>query len=254
MQTRHSLQFRPWLRLALGFLGAASFGAGVAAVFLNKDGPGAGVLIGFGGVVLVVALLGDAVESIEFGGGKLQLRAAAAEKFALAEEAERSGDPDAAAELRAEGRVLFEAAAGPVAAAYRNVRSSMPAGRERTRAMEQVVADARRLAGRENFDRSDVAQWLREGSDEHRVTALALMQANPELRDLDSVLEAILHSRTPFEQYQALLLVKFMTGSASPNERQRMAEVVRRARRRIGNDASRRRISDQILWEIDPEQ
>jgi hypothetical protein len=53
-------------------------------------------LIGFGGVVLVVALLGDAIESIESGGGKLRMRAAAAEKFALAEQAGRGGDSDTA--------------------------------------------------------------------------------------------------------------------------------------------------------------
>jgi len=56
-------QFQPWLRLVLGVLGAASFGAGVAAVFMSKDGPGAGVLIGFGRLVLVAALLGDAIEA-----------------------------------------------------------------------------------------------------------------------------------------------------------------------------------------------
>jgi hypothetical protein len=254
MQPHTPSQFRPWLRLVLGVLGAASFGAGVAAVFLTKDGPGAGVLIGFGGVVLVVALLGDAIESIEFGGGKLKMRAAAAEKFALAEEAERYGDSDTAARLRAEARALFDAAAGPVAAAYRSVRSSMPPGPERTTAMEQVVADARRLAEREHFERSDVVQWLQDGSDEQRVTALAVMQAKPELRDLDSVLAAIKNPRSPFEQYHALLLANFMIASLNPRERQRLGEVVKQARRCFGNDTDRWMVSDQILLEIDPEQ
>jgi hypothetical protein len=71
-----------------------------AAVFLSDDGPGAGVLIGFGGVVLVAALLGDAIEIIEFWGSKLKMRAAAAEKSAQAEEAERDGDSETAARLR----------------------------------------------------------------------------------------------------------------------------------------------------------
>jgi hypothetical protein len=246
--------FRPWLRLVLGVLGAASFGAGVAAVFLAKDGPGAGVLIGFGGVVLVVALLGDAIESIEFGGGKLKMRAAAAERFALAEEAERYGDSDSAARLRAEARALFEASAGPIAASYRAVRSSMPAGPERTMAMEQVVADAWRLAQQKHFERSDVVQWLQNGSDEQRVTALALMQAKPELRDFDSVLAAIKHSRSPFEQYHALLLATFMTSDLDPRERRRLVEAVKQARRRFGNDTDRWMVSDQILRKIEPEQ
>jgi hypothetical protein len=254
VQPRGPSQFRPWLRLVLGFFGAASFGVGVAAVFLNKDGPGTGVLIGFGGVVLVLALLGDAIESIEFGGGKLKMRAAAAEKFALAEEAERYGDSDTAAKLRAEARALFEASAGPVAAAYRAVRSAMPSGPERTMAMERVVADARKLAERERFERSDVVQWLKVGSDEQRVTALALMQAKPELRDFDSVLAAVKHPRSPFEQYHALLLVTFMISELNPRERRRLAEAVNEARRHFGSDTDRWMVSDQILRGIDPDQ
>jgi hypothetical protein len=84
--------FRLWLRLLLGGLGATSFGAGVVAVFITMNGTGTGVLLAFGGVVLVLALLGDRIESLEFGGTKLKLRAAAAEKFALAEDSESRGD------------------------------------------------------------------------------------------------------------------------------------------------------------------
>lgn len=119
--------FTPGLRLLMGLLGVGSFGAGVLAVFVTENGTGAGVLLAFGGVLLVLALLGNRIESFEFGGAKLRLRAAAAERFALAEESERRGDTATADRLRAEAQALLEAA-GPIAADYWSVRRSMRPG------------------------------------------------------------------------------------------------------------------------------
>jgi hypothetical protein len=64
-----------WPRLFLGILGGASFAAGAVAVFKSGNGTGTGVLIAFGGVMLALAVLGDRVESLELGGGKLQYHA-----------------------------------------------------------------------------------------------------------------------------------------------------------------------------------
>jgi hypothetical protein len=243
--------FSPWLRLLLGVLGAAAFGAGVAAVFLSTNGTGTGVLIAFGGVVLVLALLGDRIESLEFGGTKLKMRAAAAEKFALAEDSESRGDSVTAARLRAEAQALLEAA-GPIAAEYRTVRGSMPAGPARTMAMEHIVARARKLADEQPFERDEVLRWLREGTDEQRVTALAMMQAKPELRDFDSVLTAIKRAQAPFEQYHALLLADRMLGDLDAGDKQRLVEVVKGVRgRRFRHDTDRWLLSERILRRAD---
>lgn len=75
--------FTPVLRVLTGLLGAGSFGTGVLAVFVTQNGTGTGVLLAFGGVLLVLALLGNRIESFELGGAKLRLRAAAADRFAL---------------------------------------------------------------------------------------------------------------------------------------------------------------------------
>ena len=239
--------FSPWLRLLLGVLGAGSFGAGVAAVFLSANGTGTGVLVAFGGIVLVLALLGDRIESLEFGGTKLKMRAVAAEKFALAEDSENRGDSVTAARLRAEAQALLEAA-GPIAADYRTVRGSMLPGPALTMAMERVVARARKLAGEQSFDPAEVLRWLREGDDEERVTALAMMQAQPELRDFGSVLTAVKHSRIPFEQYHALLLADIMLDDLDADDKQRLAEVVRSVRsRRFRADTDRWLLSERIL-------
>jgi hypothetical protein len=115
-------------------------------------------------------------------------------------------------------------------------------------AMERVMTEARKLAGEQDFDPAVVRRWLREGDDEERVTALAMMQARPEWRDAESMLIAIGRSRTPFEQYHALRLADEMVADLSPADKQRLAGEIKRVRRgRLRLDADRRHLSERIL-------
>lgn len=251
---RSVVPFGAVLRTLLGVVGAGSFGAGVVAVFRTQNGTGTGVLLTIGAVMFALAALGDRIETLEFGGGKLRLRAAAAERFALAEESEREGDNAAAALLRDEGRALLEAA-GSVASQYGTVRGSMPAGPQRTRAMEHLMATARLLASRPSFEATEIQRWLREGDDDQRITALAIMQARPDLRDLDGPLDAIEHSRSAFEQYHAMVLIEQMIGDLSPAHRRRVAEAVKAARgKHFDRGTDRWRLSGNILERIESSQ
>ncbi|MEV6684818.1 hypothetical protein AB0N28_05695, partial [Streptomyces sp. NPDC051130] len=84
MKTKaRTLWFTPALRMLTALMGAGSFGLGALAVFATQNGTGAAALIAFGGVLVLVALLGSRIESLEFGGATLRIRAAAAERFAL---------------------------------------------------------------------------------------------------------------------------------------------------------------------------
>jgi hypothetical protein len=224
----------------------------VLAVFATENGVGAGVLLAFGGVLLVLALLGNRIESFELGGAKLKLRAAAADRFALAEEFERRGDTATADQLRTEAQALLDAA-GPIAADYRSARGAMRAGPERTRAMEAIVARARQLAAERPFEPAEVLHWLQEGSDEQRITALAMMQAKPELRNFEATLEAIKHSHSPFEQYHAMLLASQMIDDLAPPQRRRLAETIKAERRglRFRLDSDRWSLSEGILRRVD---
>ncbi|MFJ9836507.1 hypothetical protein ACIRU2_34740 [Streptomyces sp. NPDC101169] len=218
---------------------------------MTQNGTGTGVLLAFGGVLLVLALLGDRIESFEFGGATLKLRAAAAERFALAEESERQGDTAMAGQLRAEAQALLDAA-GPIAADYRSVRGSMRPSPDRTRAMEEVVSRARRLSEEQPFEPAEVLRWLREGSDEERVTALAMMQASRELRDFEAALAVIAHSRSPFEQYHAMLLTAQMIDDLDATQLGRLAEVIRSQRGpRFRRDADRWWLSEDILRRVE---
>jgi hypothetical protein len=242
-----------WPRVVLGVVGAASFAAGAVAVFKTSNGTGTGVLIAFGGVMLALAVLGDRVESLEFGGSKLQLRAAAAaaQKYALAEESADRGDVAGASELRAQARALLEEA-GPIASEYGAVRSSMPSGWERTMELERIVEEARRRAGERSFDPDEVRRWLREGDEGRRITALAMMQARPELQDFEAILAAIKDSRSAFEQYHALLVAEEMIDGLDQGQRRRLAQVIRDARGiRFRRDADRWALSERILAGLD---
>lgn len=217
------------------------------AVFVTENGTGAGVLLGFGGILIVLALIGNHIDSFEFGGAKLRLRASAAEKFALAVESDRRGDTVKADRLRAQAQALLDAAS-PIAADYRSLRESMPSGAARTDALEEVVARARRLGAEQAFDPAEVARWLREGTDEERITALAMMQARPELRDADATLTAIEHSRSAFEQYHAMLLALQLIESLDPARRRQLAGIIRRVRGlRFRQGGERWQLSEEIL-------
>ena len=244
-----SSPFGPGVRVLMGLLGAGSFGTGVVAVFVSNNGTGTGVLLAFGGAVLVVALLGGRIESLEFGGTTLRLRAAAAERFSLAEQSEQYGDTATADRLRAEAQALLDAA-GPIAADYRRVRGVLPAGPVRTRAMERIVAQARCLAAEQPFEPAEVLCWLQHGTDEERITALAMMQARPELRNFDAVLTTITDPRSRFEQFHAMLLAAQMIDGLDPTRRLLLAEIIRsrRRRRRRGDTA---RLRKQLLERLD---
>ena len=210
---------------------------------VTANGTGTGVLITFGGILLVLALLGDRIESLEFGGGKVKLRAAAAERFALAEVSEDRGDDETAAQLRAEARALLA-----IAGEYRTVRGSMPEGRAGTLAMERLMDRARRLAAEEAIPANVVIGWLRDGSEAERITALAMMQAQPALREWDVVLAAIKDPRSAFEQYHAMRLAKQMLADLNGEQQQCLAEVLKDEQsQHFPFDRGRRRLSEEIL-------
>lgn len=251
MKTRATtFWFTPALRSLTALMGAGSFGLGTLAVFATQNGTGAAALIVFGGVSLLLALLGSGIESLEFGGATLRIRAAAADTFALAEESERRGDIATARELRAEARALLDAA-GPIADDYSSVRSSMPAGDSRTLAMEEVIARARRLAEEQPFESAEVLRWLRDGTEEQRITALAMMQARPELRNFEATLAAITHPRTPFEQFHAMLLALQMIDELDREQARRLAETVEAQRGiRFRKDSGRALLREKILNKV----
>jgi hypothetical protein len=256
---REGARIGPLTRAVAGLLGAATFGAGVAAVFATSNGTGSAALLTIGALFIAFSALGDRLQSVEFGGVNLTIRDIARQTFALADEADRLGDEPRAERLRAVGKALEE-----LATRYGRLRRAMPAGGDRTRALETVMTDAGRLATTGAFNAGDVSMWFEEGSAGARVTALALMEGNPELRDFHAMLDAIEDSRSAFEQYHGLRLaemVVFDSESAaqlSDSDRVELAAVIKRALRSVrsrvssglSRDPERRIIGERILKEL----
>ncbi len=91
-------------------------------------------------------------------------------------------------------------------ALYERLRSTTPAGPERTSKFESLVREARGLAERRNFDATDVARMWQSGEDGPRIVALTVMKEVPATRNAGYLVDAIGASRSAFEQHEALEL------------------------------------------------
>lgn len=182
-----------------------------------------------GGVLLFLLLTDLDIRSMEWGGAKLTLSRKASELNAMADEAASRGDLAQAKHLRERAQDLLEAMR-PTATQYHQIRGSMPSGPDRTRLLEQVAADARQQAATRSFVKEDVRQWLLGRNEGERITALAIMQARPELRDFDVMLATIKRSRSSFELYHALYLASMMLNGLTQAQGRLLLEAIERAR------------------------
>lgn len=184
-------------------MGIALLGLGAYAVFTTENSSGAAALIAVGAVLLGVSLFTDRIESVEALGMKLGLRRQAQSKLIEAELAESRGDTAAAHELREQAEGIL-AAADKISRGFESLRSGLPSGWARTDRLEQQMREARELAASMDWRPEQVQQMFTSGSDGNRLTALAIMQGNARLADFELLREALINSRSAFEQYQAL--------------------------------------------------
>jgi hypothetical protein len=198
-----------WRRL-LTAIGISMTMAGAVAVFLTDNEAGSAALVAAGASCSVIGVLWDRLKTVKGAGLEVELVGVAQRKLSAAHEAELRGDGVEAARLRAEAQDLL-AAVRPWAAEYEHWRSSLPSGPQRTRLMEDTVAKARataeatRAAGH-SVDPLAIKALFEADTEGSRVTALGLMQGDPDAVDLDLVLGVIAHSRSAFEQAHALLI------------------------------------------------
>ncbi|RGD60812.1 hypothetical protein DR950_26285 [Kitasatospora xanthocidica] len=91
---------------------------------------------------------------------------------------------------------------------------------------EGVVAEVRSTARRSALTADQVRALFADGSEGRRIQALALMQGDPALADLPSVLDAIEHPRSDFEQYHALLAARGLLSWLPAAGAQRLRDAV----------------------------
>jgi hypothetical protein len=101
----------------------------------------------------------------------------------------------------------------------------MPSGRERTAALNSVIEKARNLAMNHALDSERVRTWM-IGPGPQRIVALAMMDAKPALRDVDSILQAVAKPHSAYEQYHGLLLVDKTFDQMSVDEKRKTVGVL----------------------------
>lgn len=108
---------------------------------------------------------------------------------------------------------------------YERIRQTMKSGDNRTEQMNLLIGRARILRGQR--DTGQVGQQLfAEKTDGSRIVGLALARAEPQRRHIDMAIDGISHSRSPFEQYQALRLVQALVNSVDPTALQKVRAAI----------------------------
>ncbi|MFJ4191313.1 hypothetical protein [Kitasatospora sp. NPDC089509] len=145
--------------------------------------------------------------------------------FLAGQDRDRRGDKVGADDLRMRAMqqlgVLGGSADRPAAlAAQLPPALGTPAG------PDGVVAEVRSTAKRSALTAEQVRGLFADGSEGCRIQALALMQGDPALADLPSVLDAIEHPRSGFEQYHALLAARGLLSRLPDDGAQRLRNAV----------------------------
>jgi hypothetical protein len=171
---------------------------------------------------------GDRLVAFEGAGVKVQLQKAAASKLEAADEAEANGDSGTAERLRAEAQRLL-AAASSTSYRYDQIRAEQASGWERTGQLETVVQQARERAYLASGPEV-VATLFQTGKPGDRISALAMMQARPELVTVSLLTEGIENSLSAFEQYHTLVAAqRYAASDPDPQSAGILAQVVRSA-------------------------
>jgi hypothetical protein len=100
-----------------GIVGVALAVTGAVAVFVTNNSTGAASLIAAGGVVGVLAMLANRIQSVQL--GQLKLVLTATELTKQAHEEHRAGHPDLALNLQHQADLLLLSAAQPIVSKYR---------------------------------------------------------------------------------------------------------------------------------------
>lgn len=239
-----------WVRGMAAALGAAAFVAGGVAVFVTDNGTGSGALVAAGVALGALALFGDRISSFGVAGAQVNLVQASQELQAAADRAAAGGDLDSADRLREQADELLRLAR-PAADRYEQLREQPP-GRARTAGMTALVQEARGAARSERWDPERVRGLFQMSQDGLRLYALGLMEGDPGLVDVWSVIDAIDASRSAFEQYHALLIARSAAHSTlDPQTAGALRDAVQRALESARTGEDRRQLARQVIENLD---
>lgn len=198
--------------------------AGGVAVFRTDNELGSTALVAAGVVLASLSVFGNRIEAVEAAGVRLELERQASRARQQAVRARAAGELDRAEELEWRAQSLL-AAASAVGSRYERLRTTEPSGWDRTSRLEEVLREARAL-DTDVLSASNVAGIFAAGSDGNRIAALALVEGDPRLATAEVLVDAIVRSRSTFEQYHALVAAEGALDQLSAADRARVREAV----------------------------
>ena len=138
---------------------------------------------------------------------------------------------------------------------YESLRASLRSGGERTRLLEDLMVLKTRRAPRQTIPTIDLGWWdgprvkelVESGGAGQRAFALALMESEPKLADLDLALDLVASSLSAFEQYHALKVAHQLVKTSTAKQRRRLLRVLATERgRHVKPGTDREALARQI--------
>ena len=224
---------------------------GIALAFLTDTNAGTVAALA-GGAFTAISTLGAA-----FFGIRVAAESANQAQQTAVNAQQQAGDAkqQAAAAEQEAARALDRASTAERALAdfqraYSDV-SRTPAGPTRTVEKDRLLGIARERIGSAASSPSleDVHGWLESDEEEVRVKSLAAMYEYEDLRDFELVLRNIVFSRSGFEQFHYLRLMKEMVHTLDETQREQLEDALERARwtENITGDPLRVDLTESIL-------
>jgi hypothetical protein len=145
---------------------------------------------------------------------------------------------------------------GRLARRYESTRQGMDPGQTRTRAMDDIARDMRRLAAEAAFTTDEIRKMLRSQQAGDRVVGLAAVQALADPETFSDVLKAVEEPNKPFEQYHALRALESIRSDLDSQAKSQVVEVLTNPdwRAALGQDSSRLKLADRILTWLQQEK
>ncbi|GAA4735659.1 hypothetical protein GCM10023350_19390 [Nocardioides endophyticus] len=213
-----------WTRRGLCGTAVLLFGAGAVTAFVTDNGVGSAALTTAGLAALLLAAIGNHIESFEAAGVKLGVRRFVVAQEALAQEADRTGRKAEAAQLRRQTSEVLDLVRS-VSRSYDDLRSTMPAGWERTQRFEEIVREAKAAPA---LTADVLDEQFSRGTEGDRIFVLGNLQGHPEIVDVSIIDRALTSPRSAFEQYHALMALEAVVDRLTSPEKARFRRKIDR--------------------------
>ncbi|GIE86286.1 hypothetical protein [Actinoplanes regularis] len=165
-------------------------------------------------------------------------------------QAEKDGDSQGAVQLRNRARDVLHGMTD-IGAAYEDARRSMPVGLGRTGAFDRLAEQARRIARFGHYDAAGVKAALTDGSDGERIAALAIMEVQTDIADLETVRSVLAAPRSANEQYLALRVIRNLIPHLRGQDRERIRAYIDGIRPSMSHGVQPRLLADDIIRLLD---